>query len=463
MREIRDFYTEEDRQFVESFEHDVYTKGYRNIESSTIDKLKDISDRAFNAYTESYYGDEESLKAEIIEYINSFSIENYEAFHYSLLDAVFNAEPNAKDLISDPYNSCGLWLRGNISTRERALKTLLDNDPERLNNYIAEIIRTISNKTNNLVYEYKQRTSESRSESVPPTSVLLHDPLSYKTFQNELPSDNQDNKIVFKPNRKDPKLDVYFNACLMSEPDNTVYGVFSREFSDYDKQVLEAVCSLWLNKQYRFTLTQLYKTMVKDKDQRPTDKQSEKLKESMLKMMTTLVFLDTGNIGNMYKFQRYKRLQHVIEARATSEYTHNQYGDQYDLIFEISSDFPPLNYDFANRLKMVDTYPLDDRRIYSISNTKQQIELKAFLEYRILGMQGTPKSSKDTRVILMDSLYNECYDFTNLKPDSVRQKKKRIRDQMESILDEYKSKGTIKDYKFNKSGNIIKKVTIAMK
>ena len=106
-----------------------------------------------------------------------------------------------------------------------------------------------------------------------------------------------------------------------------------------------------------------------------------------------------------------------------------------------------------NQIITVDVKLLDT----PLTNTPENIELKAYLIRRISSMSNTKNNMRD--VIRYDTLY-EYLNITASNDNARKVKHKQIRDKVKKVLDYWMLKKFIKGYKEEKEGRSVTKVTI---
>ena len=106
-----------------------------------------------------------------------------------------------------------------------------------------------------------------------------------------------------------------------------------------------------------------------------------------------------------------------------------------------------------NQIASIDISLLDT----PLNNTPENIELKAYLLRRILGILNAKNRMSD--VIRYDTLY-EYLRISAATKDSLKHKRKQIRDKVKILLELWKNTRLIKNYSEEKEGRIFAKVII---
>ena len=187
-------------------------------------------------------------------------------------------------------------------------------------------------------------------------------------------------------------------------------------------------------------------------DDKITRESRRKIIKSMNKLMTTLINIDFSEqvkahnmdvksatiCGNMI----YCKRVHVV-------FKNNVTAIGYKII-----EAPPL-FEYSKLIKQVRTLPIDLLKIKNLKDSDNIIVLKNYLLTQIELMRPAPGRRPREKTINYDTIFSEC----NIKIDT-RHLKARFRGYIAKILDSWKEKKYIKNWKEVKVKNSFEKITI---
>lgn len=211
----------------------------------------------------------------------------------------------------------------------------------------------------------------------------------------------------------------------------------TRKLTPFDKRVYIIAAALFNAGNEVITATQIYKA---DHDKEPSDKDIEKINDSLTKMGAAHVFIDNNKEINVNKkYQQFYYDASLLPFERMSAYINGKLAETaIHLLRE-----PPL-ITFAKERKQITTI---DREILlaPISKTDANLRIEDYLIERISHMK-SPRS-KAPRKLLYSTIYENC-GITEKK------QKQRAPEKIKRFLDYYIEKGFIKGYSENSTEGI---------
>lgn len=246
------------------------------------------------------------------------------------------------------------------------------------------------------------------------------------------------------------KGDIITRCVLTYEGDNV--KLTSRQpFTEYDRQVADAVTSLYEygNESHIITAATVYRAMVHaTATETPSPQQIGAVTRSLDKMRFVRVQIDCSeeltrrNIDlngaqiTGGKIDTYLLTLKKLEVTA---------GGQKVAAYKIADT--PILYDYSRLTGQVITVPaalldIRDKDGAKVSNTERRIAIKGYLMRRISVMKGK-NGKKQSRHIIYDSLFSEIGETDKLS----RRDQQLIREYVGIVLDNWKRDSFIKGYK----------------
>lgn len=217
--------------------------------------------------------------------------------------------------------------------------------------------------------------------------------------------------------------------------------VSGRKLTQYDKQVHDAVCTLWGNGIERFTAEEVYRAMNRISDNRFLGNVDlTKITKSLEAAVLRRVKIDATEQLKARKINDIKSAifeDYFLPLRKI-EIT-NRVG-RTAVGWEITS--APAIYSYSEALKQIATIPmsqLDTRK--RVKNSETVSRMSDSLITRIEWIKGGSK--KAAAVILYSTLFEECeIDYSRLNKTQRQRKRKLVK----GILEGFKDNGYIKDF-----------------
>ena len=260
------------------------------------------------------------------------------------------------------------------------------------------------------------------------------------------------------------KKDDILTRCILNYEGDNVKLTSRRSFTEYDRQVADAVTSLYEygDKSHIITAATVYRAMVHATEtETPSPQQIEAVTQSLDKLRFVRVQIDctqelmrrnaslNGSQITGGKVDTYLLTLKKLEVIA---------GNQKVSAYKITDT--PILYDYSRLTGQVITVPaalldIRDKTGAKIPNTERRIAIKGYLMRRISIMKGQNSKNQSCH-ILYDSLYNGV-----CSTEPTQKEKRLIRDYIPCVLEYWKSEKFIKDYEELTHGK--KKIGIEIK
>ena len=260
------------------------------------------------------------------------------------------------------------------------------------------------------------------------------------------------------------KKDDILTRCILSYEGDNVKLTSRRSFTEYDRQVADAVTSLYEygDKSHIITAATVYRAMVHATEtETPSPQQIEAVTQSLDKLRFVRVQIDcteelmrrnidlNGSQITAGKIDTYLLTLDKMEVIA---------GGQKVVAYKVIKT--PILYEYSRLTGQVITVPaalldIRDKTGAKIPNTERRIAIKGYLMRRISIMKGQNSKNQSCH-ILYDSLYNEV-----CSTEPTQKEKRLIRDYIPYVLEYWKSEKFIKDYEELTHGK--KKIGIEIK
>lgn len=222
-----------------------------------------------------------------------------------------------------------------------------------------------------------------------------------------------------------------------------------REFSPSDDAVFRAVCSLVDAGTMIFTGDDIYRVMTGNKDAAATPAQLQAIYESWVRLTTTAMKLDTGNMGDAYNFKRWEHVGHVIEG-TTDVFTYgNQYGSTQNRYYKVNAH--PALMRYADLLSQVERYPVYLGNT-PVNKTPEILAIQNALLDRIMAI---PRMNNTIR-------YNDIFKVLGSKKLTTTQKT-RMRGYIAKMLDYWVEAGLLSKWEEVKEGRSYVAVKVTVK
>ena len=223
----------------------------------------------------------------------------------------------------------------------------------------------------------------------------------------------------------------------------------TRRMNSNDDAVFRAVCSLWAAGNARFTGQAIYAAMTGNPDAKATPEWLATIDECWTRQTSTQIELDTGTVGDAYKFKRWKRNRRVIEGGKDTVTIGNQFGQTTTTVYTMLEE--PMLQTYANALNQTARFP---RAMLNtpVNKTPEVIALQNVLLDHIGAI---PHISNH---LLYSTIWEKLHLQDNTPANEKR--KEKMRAHIRKILAYWKKRGDIKDWKEVRQGNTLHHIEI---
>ena len=313
-------------------------------------------------------------------------------------------------------------------------------------------IRLIINKVSTDIANDLMAIEKIGQTIIPEVVIQRRDKISQKIMTRHIIPDG---KVVLVQAKQGEEV-----GSIVKMTSTNTTAVASQLLSEYDIAVHNSIANLFMANNKYVSYQTLYKTLTGNKKARPTPKIKREIEQSLIKLSTTLLYIDPSKEASLYpslagykpKYRNMIYIEQDVEVNRNNEITN-------DWIKILSL---PVLFEYAMAKKHVGEVKL---KVFNppLSRNQDNIALVYYLVNRIERM----KKSKVSRNINIDTAINQTTDFTVCKSEgAIKNKKSRMFTTMTDTLDYWKEINYIKDYSINLSKTDKKKkqsVTIILK
>ena len=210
-----------------------------------------------------------------------------------------------------------------------------------------------------------------------------------------------------------------------------------KRLTPFDRAVYDAVMTLYFEGGNRYmSIEMIHRIMVGNPKARVMEKQGEAIKNSIKKMMHTILSIDATEEGKAYKQDDYfKYTGNLLYAEMVETSVNGNVVNALHIVHE------PVLYSYASRtnkigrisLKLLDT---------PVSKNEETIVLQDYLSRRILAMKSRERLSN---TIMYETIYQQIQIKVN-SDGALRNKKQKIRKHTKEILSYWQQQGFIQGY-----------------
>ena len=301
----------------------------------------------------------------------------------------------------------------------------------------------------------EQIESALQSIRLPAEIVRPGDKLTRRFFQKKMPI-NQEVLVRSGPdlttgrgkNKTTQAMAPRVTISLLKLPPNIS---ISREPSLWDDTVHTLVNSLFADGTNIITPDAIYRAYLNDPTAAPSEERRAEIEESLLRMMSTLVSIDTsGAMDTAYHINMNITENLISATRLEAEIT-NQFGTHKITAYKIKSK--PLLMRYAETMNQVQRFSPKEFNT-PVNKTTEIIMLQSALLDRIHSIPFT------SNVIKYDSLFEVCNTFAGLTEDQAKRKKNNLRKYIHKMLNYWTETGTIKGWKEERQGRTVTGIVI---
>ena len=268
------------------------------------------------------------------------------------------------------------------------------------------------------------------------------DPVSRKLFADQLEVGLRDFVNVAKRGTPEINLKVSINII-----DSNILINGKPGLGPYDREVHDAIVTLYLAGNSCFTAQMIYRTMTGNEKTTLGEKQHENIMSSLRKLMSSVIEIDNSEEAKARKnIKPFKLTSNLIQAKFLTDIKHK--GNPLDPI-QISE--VPILYTYANTKNQVSR--IDMKLLNSpIDKTEENIILQGYLQRRI-----SAKALNNT--IDYDTVYSHL-GIAAETPGALRKREHDIRKKCSKILDYWIAQDFIRGYEQIHKGRKIHGVKI---
>ena len=236
-------------------------------------------------------------------------------------------------------------------------------------------------------------------------------------------------------------------------PELPVVFTGKRTLNDYDREVHDALVSLFVDGENDYITPQMIRrAMIGDEEARLTENQQKTISDSLNKLMYSRVTIDaTEEDLKKSGFDKFKYEGPIIHGEKITATLNGNVCEVIHLLRE------PVLYSYANAKNQIGRFDIKLLNVPRLNKTEEVIIMQSFLSRRILAMKSP--NSKMNHNIPYDSIFDRL-DIQAESAGALRKKKSLVRKNVKDILDYWKKSGFINDYTENKKGNIPVSLTI---
>ena len=223
-----------------------------------------------------------------------------------------------------------------------------------------------------------------------------------------------------------------------------------KNYTQYDRAVLNAICSLHEAGNTHFTAMMVYRVMTgKAREIRVTPQTIAAVTRSIEKQRRAIVKINGTEELKRRKIEGAESLifdEHILNLRKTQAVINGALVECYSILKT------PILYEYCQYTRQIITVPLKLLDTKTVRNTPDVI---AFKEYLLRQIELIKNSHRNNNKMLYATIFSEC--GVNATDKSVA---KRYRGYINNLLSEWVAMGHIKAYKEYKQGNKITGVEI---
>jgi hypothetical protein len=305
--------------------------------------------------------------------------------------------------------------------------------------------------------ERKAPHVETLKSIIPSTHIIPNTKLSREIIR-DFP-----NKIEVQLALNSNKKKEITTLVMLSYNDGNVNFTGPVPFEGYDREVHDAVVTLYNAGNTVISVPMVYRAMNGMMESETVSSHSlDEIRRSIEKCNIIKATIDcTQEViaynNNCNKTSNYKLKGNLLDYRIATEETKD--GKTYDVYILIAK---PILYEYAQISGQIYTVPISLLQTKGVlRNTKDVTVIRSYLIRQIEGMK-SPKF-KRSKKITFSGVYAEL-DITqeSLSAQSYKDKTKKMRKHVETLLDELKRQKYIKGYERYKKGNTIEGVDIKL-
>lgn len=238
----------------------------------------------------------------------------------------------------------------------------------------------------------------------------------------------------------------------------TIYDILpENKLNAYDKAIYKSICTLWdKNQENTITGDQILNLLSGNQGKKITNTQRENVDNTIKKLSTTLVEYDaTEQVKRIARerhvdFSEFKSFTYRGNMLHVDTLTAKTKQGNYSTVYKILK--PPVFLEYSREIKQIGRISADLYAVEDISNTERNIALKDIIFETIEMIKNPNNNFESDRLYLTGErgIYSQLQSIDNEEFNATQ--KKRIREDIEKILNHCKKKNYIKKYTFVKAG-----------
>ncbi len=293
----------------------------------------------------------------------------------------------------------------------------------------------------------EQIESALQSIRLPAEIVRPGDKLTRRFFQNKLPI-NQEVLVKSGPdlttgrgkNKTTQAMAPRVTISLLDLPPNIS---IAREPSLWDDTIFSLVNSMIAAGNTVITPDSVYRAYLNNPDAAPSEERRAEIDASLLRMMSTLMSIDTtGAMDEVYHVHM-RTTETVINATRYEVELENQFGTYKTTAYRVNK--VPILQRYADALNQVQRFSPKEFNT-PVNKTTEIIMLQSALLDRIHSIPYT------SNVIKYEWLFSVCKTFDGLTAEQTKKKRYRLRKYIHAMLNYWTETGTIKGWEEESQG-----------
>ncbi|WP_392889961.1 hypothetical protein [Eubacterium limosum] len=262
--------------------------------------------------------------------------------------------------------------------------------------------------------------------------------------------DGKNREVVeLLPNNEQQQLSTVISLSfdgLEEDDDEDTFEVIGH-ITAYDREVLDAISTLYMSGHREFSANMVYKTMTGIKgDTYVKNETCKSVRESIEKLRKTHLYIKESTLINLGEGEDNK-IEFGIDEDATLILVTGKslyIGGNRVSGYEISQ--PPIIYKHAKKTHQLRFIPASVLSVKELSNTPENVALRGYLNRKI-------ERARDFNKVINECFidYEDLYKYLN-KEDAHRRLKFRLREKVKVILDSWIKVEYITSYEVITSG-----------
>ena len=250
-----------------------------------------------------------------------------------------------------------------------------------------------------------------------------------------------------KDKRKGKQIDVYV-TLRFDELEESLQGnvamVSLNKLDSADRQVLDALVTVWANGERTTTVQTIYRIITKNPNSRITPEKEEEILDRLRKLSRTHIKIDATAESAYYGDLRGQLEGAIASVAIDTAYVNNKLT--YNAVHILDLNLSPV-YRYAMIKEQIASVPFKMLDTKSANKNDETIDIERYLIDRIESYERTGNT------ILIEKIF----DAADIREENYKEfgvKRKRTIKKITGLLDGYVSTGYIQSYKINSKGKI---------